>query len=257
MSRLIKFGLFILLFSIVLGRSVWFYDILKKPELFEIKVLAQESQNPADFIMKTVTKRALDNDNLKKDHLEYKRVYKIEGLNSREEPTGLKKNEVILISNGVEKLIEEDGRPVKGSTSSGSAPSINFDNALAGFYVFTMAEAPIIAMNNRAYHVIKFQPKTNSKPNGDVEEILARLTGILYIDVEKLFIYKLNATLTRDYKRGWFIYNLRRADIELEQMEFHNIVVVNSFKVIDRYSVFGVEIFERQIIMYTDYVYKQ
>lgn len=216
---------------------------------------SQGNQNPAEFIMKTVIQRALENDGLKKAHLEYKRTYKIEDLNSREEPTRLKKNEVTFISNGLEKLIEKDGRPVRGGSSS--APGINFDNALANFYEFSSHENPVIMMADRAYYVINFKPKRNRDPNGDVEEILARLTGTIYIDVEKLFIYKLKAKLTESYKRGWFIYKLGRADIELEQKEFENIVVVNYFKVIDKYYVFGVETFERQMVTYTDYTYKQ
>ena len=215
----------------------------------------QDNQNPAEFIMRTVIQRALENDDLKKKHLEYKRTYKIEDLNSREEPTRLKKNEVTFISNGLEKLIEKDGQPVKNG--SGSAPGINFDNALANFYEFSLNEKPIIMMAGRAYHVINFKPKRNKNPNGDIEEILSRLTGTIYIDIEKLFIYKLNAKLAESYKRGWFIYKLGRADIELEQKEFENIVVVNYFKVIDKYYVFGVETFERQMITYTDYIYKQ
>lgn len=217
--------------------------------------LGQDNQNPADFIMRAVIQKALDNDDLKKTRLEYKKNYKIEDLNSREEPIRLKKNEVIFVSNGTEKLIERDDKPIKGASSS--LPNINFDNALASFYEYRLDEKPVIMMAGRAYHVINFKPKRNTRPNGDTEKVLALLTGTIYIDVEKLFIYKLNAKLTENYKRGWLIYKLSRADIELKQKEFENLVVVDYFKVIDKYYLFRVETFERRVITYTDYAYKQ
>lgn len=217
--------------------------------------LGQDNQNPADFIMRTVIQKALDNDDLKKARLEYKKNYKIEDLNSRKEPIRIKKNEVIFVSNGTEKLIERDGKPIKGASSS--LPNINFDNALASFYEYRLDENPIIMMAGRAYHVINFKPKGNTNPNSDIEEILALLMGTIYIDVEKLFIYKLNARLTENYKRGWFIYKLSEADIELQQKEFENLVVVDYFKVIDKYYIFRIETFERQVITYTDYAYRQ
>ena len=217
------------------------------------KVFGQDNLNPAEFIMRAVVQKAVENEKLKKAKLEYKRVYKIENLNSQEESTGLSKNEVILISNGAEKLIEQNGRPVRGGTGSGSAPSINFDNALAEFYDYSLSEPSLVMMQGRAYHVINFKPKKQKRTNSDIEEILARLSGTVYIDAEKLYIKRLNAKLTENYKRGWFIYKLGRADIELEQKEFENLFVVDTFKVVDKYYIFGVETFEKQVMTYIDY----
>lgn len=215
----------------------------------------QNDQNPADFIMRMVAKKTADNEKFKESYVEYKRLYIIQDLNTQEQPTRTKKNEVELVTKGKGKIIERNGRPINGGSSS--IPNINFRKALDDFYDFSMASTPVTMVDGRAYHVIDFRPtKGIAHPKGDMEEILSRMAGTIYIDVEKLFIYKLSANLTEEYSRGWFIYRLRRADIELVQIEFQNMVVVDSLKVTDKYSIFGVETFEKQTITYTDYAYK-
>lgn len=210
--------------------------------------------------MKAVSQRAVENEKIKEINTEYKKSYIIEDLDRLERPflnkdgnPIRKRNEVELVSKGKGRIIEKFGRPVSGGASS--IPNVNFSRALS-FYDFTMAETPIIMENGRAYHVINFKPSKNARPKGDMEEILARMAGNIYIDVENLFIYKLSASLTKEYSRGWFIYRLARADIFLKQMEFQDMVVVESLIITDRYYVFGSETFERQILTYTDYVYK-
>ena len=220
----------------------------------------QNNENPANFIMGAVSQRALENEKTKEVNTEYKKRYVIEDLNKMEQPFTdrrgqpiQKKNEVELVSKGKGKIVERFGRPISGGSSS--MPNINFSRALA-FYDFNLAKTPIVMENGRAYHVINFKPSKNSRPKGDMEEILARMAGNIYIDVEKLFIYKLNASLTKEYSRGWFIYRLARADIALKQMEFNDMVVIDSLVIIDKYYVFGSETFEKQTLTYNDYVYR-
>ena len=213
----------------------------------------QDNQNPAEFIMKAVSQRAIENEKVKEINTEYKKSYIIEDLNKKEQSVRKKKDEVELVSKGKGKIIERFGRPVSAGPSS--MPNINFSRALT-FYDFSMAEIPIIMENGRAYHVINFKPSKKARPKGDMEEILARMAGNIYIDVENLFIYRLNASLTKEYSRGWFIYRLARADIALKQMEFQGMIVVESLVITDKYYVFGSETFERQTLTYTDYVYK-
>lgn len=228
--------------------------------LISPNALGQNNENPAEFIMKAVSQRAVENEKIKEVNTEYKRRYVIENLDRLERPfidrqgqSIKKRNEVELVSKGIGRIIERNGRPV--SEKSSSMPNINFSRALA-FYDFSMAETPIIMENGRAYHVINFRPNKNARPKGDMEEILARMAGNIYIDVEKLFIYKLNTSLTKEYSRGWFVYRLGRADIALKQMEFQDMIVVESLVIIDKYYIFGSGTFERQTLTYADYIYR-
>jgi len=217
--------------------------------------LGQNNDNPANFIMKAVAQRATENERVKEALIEYKRGYVIKDLNSKEEEGRKKKDEVELVKSGRSRVIERFGKPVKND-GGGSTPNINFAKAMADFYDFNMALTPLVMIDERAYHVIDFRPtRSTPHPKGDLEKILARMAGTIYIDVEKLFIHKLEAKLVKEYSRGWFVYRLSRADITLKQMEFNNIVVVESLEVIDTYYIFGVETFEKQTITYTDYAY--
>ena len=216
-------------------------------------ISGQGNENPADFIMRAVSQKTIENERIKEVNTEYKRRYVIEDLNRLEQTTRKKKDEVQLVSKGKGKVIERFGRPVSGG--SPSMPNINFSRAL-DFYDFSMAETPIVMENGRAYHVINFKPSKNARPKGDMEEILARMAGNIYIDVEKLFIYRISASLTKEYSRGWFIYRLGRADIILKQKEFQDMIVVESLTITDKYFIFGSETFERQTLTYTDYIYR-
>lgn len=234
-----------------MGKFTIFCLILLVP----LSTFGQDDQNPADFIMKAVGQRAAENEKLIQTNLVYKKRTVIDDINSREQKIRTKKNEVELVTKGKGLVIEKFGRPVKAE--SGSTPSINFSKAMVDFYDFNMDSTPVIMIDGRAYHVIVFAPtKGVAHPKGDMEEILARMAGKIYIDVENLFIYRIDARLVKEYSRGWFIYRLSQASIELKQREFQNIMVVDSLIITDRYSLFGIGTFERWTITHTDYVYK-
>ena len=233
-------------------RTTLFCIVLLMPSM----ALGQNNDNPADFIMKAVAQRAAENERLKKTAVEYKKSYIIKDLNSKGEEGRKKKDEVELVVKGKGKIIERFGRPIKNG-GVGSTPNIDFAKAMADFYDFNMAPTPLVMINGRAYHVIEFGPTRGTPhPKGDLEEILARMAGTIYIEIENLSIYKIRAKLVKEYSRILSIYKLHRADIELTQMEFNNIVVVDSLIIIDKYSIFGVEILEKQIITHKDYIYK-
>ena len=218
-------------------------------------VLGQNNDNPANFIMGAVAQRAIENEKVKEGAIEYRRNHVIKELNSKEEEGRKKKDETELVKNGRGRVIERFGKPVKNG-GNGTTPNINFTKAMTDFYDFSMAPTPLIMIDGRAYHVIEFRPtKGTPRPKGDLEEILARMAGTIYIDVEKLFIYRLDAKLIKEYSRGWFVYRLSRASIKLKQMEFNDIVVVDSLEVIDKYHIFGVETFEKQLITFSNYVF--
>jgi len=212
-----------------------------------------------EFIIRIVITRAIENNNIKREKLTYKRVYTVENLNDNEQVADTERQETILIEkNGIERMIESirNGKLVKNSRVSASR-----------FELLKVLEAMIMLddfaiiriefLDGRPCYVIFFKPRPGQKANGDVEEIIARSEGEIYIDIEKFYIRKLSARMIRPYARGgilgWSIFNLTRANIEMLQEEFEGIIVMGSVLIIDKYSLFGIETFEKQTYTYKDY----
>lgn len=217
---------------------------------FPVAAWAQ-NQNPADFIMRTVIQRARVNDDNKKLHLTYKKTYVIEELNEQGNAVKTKGKEVVLVlQGGNEKLIEKDEKSVKRGFSS--AKPINLNEALATRYEYTMDSPNIIMIDNRAYHVINFKPKDGVRANDDLEEVMSRLEGTIYIDLENLYIYRLIANLIKSY-RTWIFFNLISAHLEIQGGEFEKIAVMKDMTVVIKYSVAGFDNFERRIFSYSEY----
>mgnify|MGYP001607666049 CR=1 FL=1 len=113
--------------------------------------------------------------------------------------------------------------------------------------------ARIETLDNRPHYLINFQPKPRQRTDGnDVEEIIVRSEGVMYVDIEKFYIKQISAWMTRSYSRGWGIFSLTRANVDMTQEEFGDIIVMKSIVITDRYSFFG-DTFEKQTYSYQDY----
>lgn len=219
----------------------------------------QVPPSTGEFIIRTAITRAVENNNIKKEKLTYKRVYTVENLNDNEQATDTEKKETILIEkNGIERMVESirNGKLVKNSKVS--APKFELLKVLEAMMMLDdFAVIRIDFLDSRPHYIIAFKPKPGQKANGDVEEVIARSEGEMYIDIEKFFIRKLYARMVGSYSRGgilgWSIFNLTKANIEMVQEEFEGIIVMRSILIIDRYSIFGIDTFEKQIYVYEDY----
>lgn len=214
----------------------------------------QAPSNTGEFIVGTVITRTKENDAIKKEKLTYKRVYTVDNLNDNEQVADRDKEEVVLIEpGGKERLVEKNGKPVRG----GRSPSQRFEmikvlEAMAKLDDFSIAKIEMV--DNRPHYVINFKPRPGQKTNGDVEDIIVRSEGVMYVDIEKFYIKRLSAWMTRPYSRGWGMFNLSRANLEMVEEEFEGIIVMKSFTIVDRYwALWRGDVFERQTYLYKDY----
>lgn len=224
--------------------------------LLSKNVLGQDNQNPADFIMKAVVQRAKENENLKKELLSYKKTFRIDNLrNNNDQFKSKEKEEVLEVRDGEERIVERNGIRLRKPEKPSERDRIDFNDAMVNSYDFELMRVEMI--DDRAYHIIKFTPKKNVRANTDLQEIINRLVGNIYVDVEKLFIHRLTGNLTREYSRLKGIYRLSRADISMEQEEFNGIIVMKQLVVIDRYTISFLigssTTLEKRSFIYTDY----
>ncbi len=215
----------------------------------------QPPTKPVEFIVGKVLEKTQNNDQLKKENLTYKRIYTVESLNDKKEVVNKDKEEVVLIEKGGrERTLERNGKGNKGN-SRVSAPKFDLIKALESLIKFHDFEINRIDMiDNRPYYLISFRPKADrSRTNDDVEEIIVRSEGWMYVDLEKFYISQITVWITRSYSRGWGIFNLTRANVDMAQEELDGIIVMKSIKLIDKYSFFGFDTFEKQTWTYQDY----
>ncbi|MEK7121613.1 MAG: hypothetical protein AAB857_02805 [Patescibacteria group bacterium] len=218
----------------------------------------QVATNTGEFIVQTVINKIEGNDILKKKTLTYKRSYVRENLNDNGQVTDRAKEEVVVIElNGNERMIEKNGKPVnKGKSSRPKIELLKVLEAVLKLNEFNVAR--IETLDNRPHFVINFKPKPRQKTgDSDVEEIIIRSEGVMYVDIEKFYIKQLSARMIRPYSRGgifgWNIFSLTMANTEIVQEEFDGIVVMKSILITDRYSLFGGNTFEKHTYSYKDY----
>lgn len=210
--------------------------------------------NTGEFIIQTVITKARENETVKRARLTYKRVWTVDNLNDNEQVTDREKKEVVLIEpGGMERLIEKNGKPVKGGKSSSQRfDMIKILEAMVKLDDFSITKIEMV--DNRPYYVINFKPRPRQRTNDDVEDIIVRSEGVMYVDIEKFYIKRLSAWMTRPYSRAWGMFNLSRANIEMVEEEFEGIIVMKSLTLVDRYWAFWRgNVFERQIYSYQDY----
>lgn len=215
----------------------------------------QAPSNTADFIIQTVITKARENETVKRTKLSYKRVWTVDNLNDREQVIDRDKEEVVLIEpGGRERLVEKNGKPVRGGRSSSQRfEMIKVLEAMVKLDDFSVTK--IETVDNRPHYVINFKPRPGQKTDGDVEDILVRSEGVMYVDIERFYIKRLSAWMTKPYSRGWGMFTLSRASIEIVEEEFEGIVVMKSLTVVDRYWALwrGGDVFEKQAYLYKDY----
>lgn len=192
---------------------------------------------------------------MSKKSLTYKRVLVIENLDDREGVTDKEREEVTLIeAGGKESVVWLNGKQVKiNKTSQPDFDLVRALNAMVKLDEFRISSLEMIG--GRPYYLISFEARPGVRARGDVEDIMIRSKGEMYVDIEKFYIKKLTAKLVREYERCFGCFKLMRADFTVEQEEFEGIVVMKSITIVDRFYAlknFGVT-FERKTYTYKDY----
>ena len=76
-----------------------------------------------------------------------------------------------------------------------------------------------------------------------MKEIMNRSAGKMYVDLENLYVQRFESNMTSAYKKAWGIFQLKQADLVLEQGEVDTaegkIIVTMSTTIKYRYSLFG------------------
>ena len=223
-------------------------------------VSAQEAppNSPVEFIIQKVINKIAENEVAKKS-LTYKRIHTIENLDNKEQVTDKEREEIALIEvGGKESIIWLNGKQVKrDKTSQPDFDLVKALNAMAKLDEFRINGLEMIG--GRPCYLISFKAKPEITAKGDLEDIMMRSEGEMYVDIEKFYIKKLSAKLIREYERCFGCFKLMRADFTVEQEEFGGIVVMKSITIIDKFFAlknFGIT-FERKTYTYKDYEKKQ
>lgn len=229
--------------------------ILLLPSPLDLGAQTAEIHSPTEFIIRTVIKNIQENDIIKRKTLAYKRIHKIENLDEKEQIIDKEKEEITQIDiGGKETVVWLNRKPVKRR----QATPPDFDMVEALQAMAKLDEFIVISLemfDSRPCYLISFKAKPAVRAQGDVENIIVRSEGEMYVDIEKFYIKKLSARLVREYGRCWGCFKLFRADFIVEQEEFEGIVVMKSITIIDKFYAlknFGMT-FEKKTYTYQDY----
>ncbi|GEM_PF-5924079 len=210
------------------------------------------TENPAIVIMHKVIEKMKVNEDLKRKHMNFKKHYVDTKLDDSDKPKKIITDQVIedRPPKGDEVLIQEDGEPKNKKQDSGGEFE-KIMEALTRRFDYDMAKptadcptCPLISKEGKAFLVINFHANGSKDAGGDdIKEIMNRSAGKMYIDLENLYVQRLESSMTRNYNRAWGIFQLKQADLVLEQNEIDTaegkIIVITSTTVKYRYSLFG------------------
>lgn len=222
------------------------------------------TNDPTNSIMQKVKDRAQKNDLEKQKHLAYLRAYEAYNLT----PDGKQKDRddqsvTRIRPNGnksIEEIIEEDGKPVLKNSPDDNV----FDlRVTLERWQFTIANPSIIDEDGKDYIVINFKPKDGKLPDKTyLDSIINDLQGTFYIDMENLYIKKMDGTLIRPLSFGGGLVKSIEITVHIEQeqrLDLNNLVVVNAVTAIPRYTInyilYRRDRYQKRIWTYTDYKY--
>ena len=178
----------------------------------------------------------------------------VENINDKEQIIEQDKKEVVIVEpGGQERMIEKNGKPVnQGKISKPKIDLIKVLEAVVKLDEFTVARIDIA--DGRPCFVINFKPKPNQRGSSDVEDIIVRSEGVMHVDIEKFYIKKISAWMTRSYSRAGGMFNLSRANIDMVEEEFEGIIVMRSVTIVDKFfSILRGTVFEKQTYLYEEY----
>lgn len=221
------------------------------------RVGAQEetrsSQNElAEWIMQKVVEKSLENEILKRQYITYDKYQTTENL-AKQPPMIKRETYNIFGENGhsMERLVELNGRAVREKAKSSN---LDFSKMLAEKYLPRMKFEKIREemINGKGYFVITFAPKSppNQLPENDLyDRGINRSSGTIYIDMEKLYIWKIESSVIEGFS-AYFLGRAENFQLNVLQEEKFGIVVPKTTIVEIRYKILWIITHERRISIY-------
>ena len=198
-----------------------------------------KSQELAKWIMGIVLEKGQENEKLKRAHVTYNK--KVIKSNLKKYPPQVLETSIFHIygQNGqsFEKLIERDQRPTRNAQAEVS--KLDFNTILLQRYDFNLDRDEFV--NGRGYYVIGFKPKEpiDKLPFEDrLDEGLNRAAGYLYVDMEKLYLKRMEGKLNNSFSKGWGAFEMEDFSLIFEQEEYERIIVPSSLVLTYKYRVF-------------------
>lgn len=124
---------------------------------------------------------------------------------------------------------------------------------LPELYDFAWAPKPLITQSGRPTYVITLHPK-EPLPEAETnqEMALVRMHGILYVDVEHLYITELHCEL-EPFKKFLGAFKAKLATARFTQRMYGDLVVFNRMTVEYRYSTLGADTHKIHTLTYSQY----
>lgn len=225
------------------------------PLYFFVQFSPAAPSNTADEIMKRIIAKEKANNSIKQRAVAFKKTSVIYALGSKKEI--LKSKEIAFVhpegNVSVEDIVEKNGRPVKIRSKSSFPPNIN--EKLAGRFIFSLAQPEIQLVDGQPVTVIKMSPKPGAPSAGRADDIANAMGGTIFIDLENFYTKRLEANLAHPISWGWGLVKIEKLQLLFEQQIFNDIIVVKSITAIYKYSIFGIETYDKRIFTYSDYAY--
>lgn len=206
----------------------------------------------ADWIMKRVIEKALENEKIKRQYITYDKYQITEDLT--ENP--IKKTKETF------NIYGDNGRPMERRTEvnqrlvreRGKVSRLDFTDALANKYlprmVFTKLREEVI--DGKGYFVISFKPKDSPDklPTNDMwDRGINRSIGTLYIDMENFSIWKFESRITGSFS-AYVVGQAEEFELNFEQEERFGVVVPKKTTYVIKYSFFWITTHEKRTSTY-------
>jgi len=223
----------------------------------------------ASDIIDSVLNRVKDNNDLKKKHVSFIKIYELHDLDRSGNFKSVADRNITYHGNAHPPGVHTED---KGFNT-------NLDTIMAKAYDYSFATETnitprVVERDLYSCYIIKFKAKTNTDIDNIVKSIMphnptldqrgiyetaARMEGIFYIDKNHLFVRKMDAILLKPFRKAGIVMAMG-ASIVVEQerrTDFEGIVVLRHIEIYSQYSKFlGITAkTERRIWTYGDYVF--
>jgi hypothetical protein len=151
-----------------------------------------------------------------------------------------------------QKLIEKNGEPVANAREENPGPDALA--RLSVLYDYSWDSRPIQSSEGTDYYVIRFKPhKKKFRTKTRQEKVLARMVGVMYIEIKGRYVAGLFAELPESFRFGWGVGKVNRVSFLFRQREISGLVVFDEIIADFSYAVFGIQVDERHRYVYCDY----
>ncbi len=219
-----------------------FFVLLFGPQLWaQANYLPEEDNVDIDQLMSAVIKKAKENDRLKQEHIAF-----------------LKRTTIRDLDNPNRKEEVEEQWQGKGFKSK--PPCLNPNEMLTANYDFSFNG--YVEIKGKRHYEVKFQPKPNlPDKGGGCERAAMRFRGTLLIDIEYLYLVKMEAEMPRNEEFSLYvgmgkIYRVKKLEmIQMMRPDLDNLVLVDRLIIQIEYRKLFSHKFEEHDFEYTNYVY--